>query len=129
MGSIGADSVFRVETIPELGQAIKIGENDHYWFGVAQCEGDWVGFAEGAGLGLFILPMPQMSESWRRLDLETVIRFTGAFVQCPEQGYGGIDRWFVPEDLRVDPKAYRCADCGSITCRGECVVYDELFID
>ena len=54
------------------------------------------------------------------MDRATTIKFTGAFPQDPEQGYGGVARWFVPEELRGNPDEFRCPDCQLVGCHGMC---------
>jgi hypothetical protein len=102
-----------------------IGENDHgYRFLVGKIGDRWVGFADGdLGDGKRMLFMfPAISEDYQMglLDRELVIKLTGAIAQSVEHGYGGIARWFVPEELRGKPEDFTCEHCESVGCRGSC---------
>jgi hypothetical protein len=51
-------------------------------------------------------------------DKTMAILLTGALAEDPEHGFGGIDEWLVPEDLRGEPKDFRCDRCGDVGCAG-----------
>lgn len=102
----------------------KLGENDHYWFGVGQFGDRWAGFAigtikkEGEADHDMLFLFPNLSD--KRSDLgmqskEQCIRYTLATAQHPPAGYGGIARWFVDEPLRViDPTEFVCPSCDTV---------------
>jgi len=108
----------------ELTDILKIGENDHgYSFAVGKLGGRWVGFAVGdlgeGKQGMFFLPGISEEYELGLTDRELAIRMTGAVAQSPEHGYGGIERWFVVEELRGRPEDFQCAECGEIACSGD----------
>jgi hypothetical protein len=114
-----------MSTGPEIRDVIKIGENDHgYWFGVGVLEGRWIGFAVGEiGDGNeMVFWFPQVAEGHLigLADRDKTIKLTSAIAQSPEQAYGGIKRWFIPEELRGIPDDWRCANCGEVGCPGDC---------
>lgn len=103
----------------------KIGENDYgYWFGVGRICSRWVGFAMGAlpegDQMMFFLPGISESYELGVKERELAIKLTGAIALAGEHGYGGITRWFVPEELRGKPEDYRCLDCDEVVCAGDC---------
>jgi len=114
----------------QLTDQFIIADNPGWRFGVARIGGDrWIGFArEGgfsakakaffAGEGLEATPsilmvFPEVSDGFNlgTLDRERSILLTGALAQDPESAYGGVERWFVPADLRGDPEKFRCVVC------------------
>ena len=100
----------------DLNNIVRIGDNDHgYSFVVGEVDGRWLGCAIGSGM-IFILP--GMSEEHRLglSDREQAIKLTGAVALDPTHGYGGITRWFVPEDLQGKPEDFACSECGSVGC-------------
>jgi hypothetical protein len=113
----------------QITEMEKIGENDHgYWFGVGRLGSRWVGFAMGdledGNKMMFLLP--GISESYQMGVAERgqAILLTGAIAQDFEHGYGGIARWFIPEELRGKPDDFRCDDCHSVGCAGDCIEMD-----
>jgi len=107
-------------------ETLLVGENDSgYEFGVGRIGDEWIGFAKcGHALWWFTMQAPR-----GRLgvpDRDEAIRQTHAYATAPENGYGGITRWFVQEDLRGDADAYRCPRCGAVFCNGECEKYEHL---
>src|SRR5262245_31906220 len=103
----------------QMTDRFDIGENDQsYKFAVANIGKRWVGFAYGAlengDRMLFMFPSIS-EESYLGLeDRELVIKLTGAIAQDYEHGYGGIERWFIPEELRGKPDDFRCEHCERI---------------
>lgn len=104
----------------DLTDVTIIGENDHgYRFAVGKRGHEWqalaIGKTEDETIGFFF---PNLCENrfFRDDPRETAILFAGAFAQDPENMYGGISRWFVPENLRGKPEDFRCPDCGSYDC-------------
>jgi hypothetical protein len=100
-----------------------IGENHHgYGFGVGLAGGRWIGFAAAVIKGtkaLFFLPgqaNPDMTLG--SPDADAAMRLTVAIAEAPEHGYGGIDKWLLPNGgkILVDPDEFRCPDCGEIGC-------------
>ena len=88
-----------------------------YTFAVGLVGDRWLGYALGGG-GLFVF-----SEVSRGVDLgmglddrEEAIGRVAALAQDPGHGFGGVDRWHVPERLRADPEVYRCEICGEVLC-------------
>jgi hypothetical protein len=65
---------------------------------------------------------PAISEDYQLglTDRELVIKLTGAIAQSVEHGYGGIARWFIPEELRGAPEDFTCERCETVGCRGTC---------
>ncbi len=63
---------------------------------------------------------PEIAENFTMgiLDRERAIRMTGAIAEDPESGYGGVDRWFVGEELRGKPDDFRCEMCERVGCDG-----------
>jgi len=121
----------------ELRNITIIAENDHGWrFGVAQVGDRWVGIGlesahavearaafRSEGLPVepgFVNIFSEVSEGHELglVDRDAAILLTGAAAQDPEACFGGIDRWFVPAELRGDPEQYRCANCDAIG--GDC---------
>lgn len=107
-------------------EILSIGTNAHgYSFAVGRVGERWIGFAAGRvapaphSAGIFVFS--ELSEDYvlGLKDRDEAIRYTGALAQDPEQGYGGITRWHVPEALRGDPEALRCTKCGEIHPRSE----------
>ena len=99
-----------------------IGRNDQWDFAVARIGDRYLGVAlesrytrevraAFASEGLQIEPtyMHVFAEVSEGVDLgmqdkQAAILLTGALAQDPEQGFGGIDEWLVPDDLRGEPK-------------------------
>lgn len=107
-----------------ITEVLKIGDNSHgYWFGVGKYGSRWVGFAVsvvGEGrTGIFFLPGISEDYQLGLSDREKCIRMTGAVAQSPEHGYGGIERWYIGEELRGTPEEFRCAECGEFGCSGD----------
>jgi hypothetical protein len=117
-----------------------IADNDHWRFAVGKLGEDrWCGFAlpsrspvEKAFIGAGLPPidpqmvmfLPEVCEGFNAgvKDKNRAILLTGAVAQDVESCYGGVDRWYVPEELRGDPEKYRCKTCEKIGCDGrECV--------
>lgn len=115
----------------QITDRLDIGENDHgYKFAVGKIGDRWVGFADGKlddGNRMFFL-FPEISEDYQMglTDRDGVIKLTGAIAQSVEHGYGGIARWFIPEELRGDPKDFTCERCESVGCRGGCEQEDYI---
>ncbi len=126
----------------ELHDVTIIAENDHGWrFGVGRIGERWVGFgtesaareqsraafdSEGLPVDpgyLHLFTEVGTATEMGVADRDEAIRLTGAAAQDPEACFGGIDRWFVAEDLRGDPEKYRCPDCDGIG--GDCVCDEE----
>jgi hypothetical protein len=108
----------------KLNDPFIIGYNDHgYMFGVARVGERWVGFALAALSngrdGMFLLPGISSDHRLGLADRERAIRMVGAVASAPEHGYGGIERWFVGEELRGKPDDFRCVECGEVGCSGE----------
>lgn len=112
----------------ELTQTRIIAENDAgYEFGVGLLGRRWVGFALARRdtSEPFLMFFSEVSTEDYQLGLEDrdeAIRLTAALAVDPEN-YGGVDRWLIDEELRGDPEAYRCPQCGRVGCRGDC--FDE----
>lgn len=107
-----------------ITNAMLIGENDHgYRFGVGQIGERWIGFA-ASDVGLFFFPGIAEDYLLGLLDRALVIKLTGAIARDVEQGYGGIARWFVPEELRGNPEDFRCENCQQVACDKQCYEYD-----
>jgi hypothetical protein len=109
----------------KMTDRLDIGENDQgYKFAIAKIGERWVGFADGAleNGDRIIFMFPHISEDYRMglTDRDLVIKMTGAIAQANEHGYGGVARWFVPEDLRGRPEDFTCEYCESVGCRGTC---------
>lgn len=99
-----------------IEQTVPVGTNGHgYDFEVGLIGGFWVGYARGGG-GLFFFAGISKDHQLGVKDQREAILKTGAIAQDPDQGYGGIDLWFVPEDLRGKPDDYRCETCGEVCC-------------
>lgn len=108
----------------ELSDIIKIGKNDYgYEFAVGRIGHQWIGFAIGNlgrdGKAIFFFPNIQEDCQMGVKDKTLAILLTGAIAKDPEQGYGGISAWFVGEELRGDPDAFRCTNCDRVGCDGE----------
>lgn len=108
----------------KLENVAVIGSNRRgYEFCVGLCMGNWLGFARASDPAqrqmLFILH--EVSEGLKLgvSDRDLAIRATGAAVQVPEQGFGGIDEWLVPEALRGKPIDFACRECGKLSV-GDC---------
>ena len=112
----------------ELTEVVWIGRNAHgYTFGVGRLGDRWVGFARGewsehgeARQDLFVFPEVSYGPLLGLPDRTQAILITGAIAQDPVHGYGGVEEWLVPPELRGDPDAFRCEDCGDVGCQGEC---------
>lgn len=107
----------------EVKEGFLIGVNNQgYSFSVGLLGDRWVGFAQHKD-DRMIHFFPEISEEFEMglPDKETAIRLTAALAQTPEKGYGGVDRWFIKEDLRGNPADYRCGECQEVGCRGNCV--------
>lgn len=103
-----------------------IGSNRHGWtFGIGQLGEHWVGFALGDG---FLNIMAEVSEGFQLglKDADLAMRMTSAVAVDPEQLFGGVDRWFIPEQCRGDPEDYRCEVCGEIGCDCRLEIYESL---
>lgn len=106
-----------------INDPVLIASNRHgYRFLVGRISGGggdrWVGYSvsrldDGR---LFACFFPQVSEGhvMGLRDRATAIRLTGAVALDSEEGFGGVDRWFVGPELRGDPADFRCPDCGEI---------------
>jgi hypothetical protein len=126
-----------------------IGHNCRWCFAIAKNGDRWLGVAiEGweltmvmearASEGLTIKSLwmhifPHVSDGSQlgMKDKKIAILLTGALAQEDEQGFGGIDEWLVPEDMRGDPDKFRCKQCGTVGCedrdRPNCCGVDEYF--
>lgn len=123
----------------ELSDLFIIAENDLYRFGVGCCNGRWLGFAlEGefsrrvkqafAAEGMAVDPhctfvFPEVADNFElgMTDRDKAILLTGALAQDLENGYGGVEKWHVPPNLRGDPEKFRCGHCERVGCDGrEC---------
>lgn len=112
----------------DIGNILKIGENDQgYYFAVGKIHGRWFGFAVGdldhEQTGVWILPGMGEGHELGVKNRAQAIKLTGAIAQSGEHGYGGISRWFVPEELRGKPEDLVCNGCGSVGCPGDCFDY------
>ena len=129
---------------------VLIGSNDTWRFLVARIDGGhrWVGLAaprrsssEQAFHDVGFPVSPQMLMiltlvgdgcEMGILDRDLAIRLVGAIAQNAEDGYGGIDTWNVPEDLRGHPNQFRCVLCDRVGCNGtECrdAFFDGGFVE
>jgi hypothetical protein len=127
-----------------------LGENDGWGFYVGRTNGRWIGFGgpstftvrlrralQAEGLipeqaGLFIFPEVSEGYALGVLDKDRAIRLTLAVACDSEHGFGGIERWHVPESLRPGPDEFRCENCETIGCDGKSCVeeysaYDDEF--
>lgn len=122
-----------------------IGRNDLWQFGIGKLGDRWVGVAGQSEIasaaksafaseGLAVEPeylhilseVSEESELGMR-DKRAAILLIGALAQDPESGFGGIDKWFVPEELRGDPEKFRCERCATVGCSGkDCSDCDQL---
>jgi len=119
----------------EIHDILLIGENDYGWeFAVGRIGERWLGFARDgafsqhvrqafASEGLAVEPgymhlFPEVAEGVEigLPDKERAILLTGALAQDPEQPFGGIDRWHVPEEQRGKPDDFRCPNCDRVGC-------------
>jgi hypothetical protein len=102
-----------------IEEEVEVGTNGFgYTFCVGLVSGCWLGYARTGG-GLFLMSEIATGHQLGIVDRDEAIRRVGALAQDPENAYGGIDLWFVAEDLRGDPEAYRCAECGRVCCDGD----------
>ena len=114
----------------EIGNILQVGENDigyRFAVGTIPDEGGgvrWIGFAD-SDVGAFIFPAICEGHMMGTKDRDRAIKLTGAIAQSFEHGYGGVDRWFVPEELRGKPEDFRCQHCEMVGCNGICVDDDE----
>ena len=116
-----------------------VGRNEHWQFAVAKVGDRWLGVAlEGKftrqardAFQAQGLPVPddymhvfaKVSDGFElgMKDKNRAMLLVGAIAQDPEQGFGGVDEWLVPEELRGDPEKFRCLKCGEVGCNGtEC---------
>jgi hypothetical protein len=109
----------------QITDRFEIGENDHgYRFAIGKMGDRWIGFADGdLGNGKRVLFMfPHISENYQMgmADRDLVIKLTGAIAESLEHGYGGIERWFIPDELRGKPEDFTCEYCEGVGCRGTC---------
>lgn len=108
-------------------EVYKIGENDWgYWFGIGLLKDRWTGFAVGTwkddkGEHQMMFFFPEIADDlvMGKTDRDLVIKLTGAIAQSVEHAYGGVSRWFVPEDLRGKPEDFICEVCSSVGCDKE----------
>lgn len=111
---------------------VAIGENRHgYTFCAGKLACAWYGIAIGKinekEHMAFILPgcsedeidhlLPEISEDSDVRSL--IIRRVGAVAFFGEHGYGGIENWLVPENLRGTIEEFLCAECESVSCTPE----------
>lgn len=109
----------------DIAERLDIGENDHgYKFAVGKIGDRWVGFADGEldGSDRMLFMFPAISDDYQLglKNRELVIKLTGAIAQSGEHAYGGIARWFIPAELRGNPKDFICEYCECVGCRGTC---------
>lgn len=116
-----------------------IGRNDSWQFAVAKAGDRWLGVAlEGqatraaraafASEGLphtqgYMHVFAEVSQGYGlgMTDKCQAMLLVGALAQDPEQSFGGIDEWLVPEDMRGRPEMFVCERCGAVLCLGrEC---------
>ena len=112
----------------EISETVKVGENDYgYTFFVGLYGSRWIGFAVGEEREkerkmMFIFPEISSNGTLGVTSLDEAIRMTGALAEDVESGFGEIERWCVPEELRGDPDDYRCENCGAVCCDGfDCI--------
>lgn len=118
---------------------VLIGENDLYQFAAGRLGGQWFGYAVGQinknERMAFLLPgcdedsidylLPEISDDDDVRNM--IIKRVGAVAAHFEHGYGGIERWFVEEDLRGTVYDFECAECGSVACSpGDHNDYDDF---
>lgn len=118
--------------VDDIKNIFKIGENDHgYCFAVGMIHGRWHGFAvgilENGEKMVFFLPGISEGHLLGVSDRARAIKLTGAIAQSSEHGYGGIERWFVPEELQGKPEDFICEGCQSVGCSGDC--FDDYGFD
>ncbi len=124
----------------QIDEVLVIGENDGgYQFAVGRIADRWIGFARDNAFsrraraafraegfapepaGLFVFHEVGEDCQMGLTDKGRAIRLTGAVACDPESSYGGIDRWYVPEELRGRPDDFRCEHCERVGCDGrEC---------
>jgi hypothetical protein len=116
-----------------FSRIISVGKNQQgYTFAVGEARGRWLGFALCRVQGqqtIFVFPEVSESSLMGLAAWEQAIRLTAAIAQAPEQGYGGVDCWHVPQHYRANPDDYRCEDCGEVGCQGECRQEAECFAE
>jgi len=116
----------------KVQDVVQVGENDlGYRFAVGAIPDEdggvrWIGYAD-SDVGAFIFPGICEGHMMGIKDRERAIKLTGAIAQSFEHGYGGVERWFVTEELRGKPEDFRCADCQEIGCDGWCSYHSEDF--
>jgi hypothetical protein len=102
-----------------IEEQVIIGDNRHgYAFAVGRVGDRWLGYAI-TRLGLFLFPGVSEGVDLGMEDRDEAIRRVGAIAQDLNSGYGGVETWHVPEELRGDPGRYRCDVCGEICCEDD----------
>lgn len=118
----------------KITDSIHIGDNADlgYRFGVGKVGGRWVGFAIGntdGGGCMFMLSISP--DAWLGVvERDDAIRRSAAFIQSPENGYGGFTHWHMDDSLRSVADDFRCETCNDVCCNGRCRDYEfevELF--
>lgn len=102
----------------EITNQLLVGANASYSFRVGQVGKRWVGFAFGGGM-IFFFPAISEGHQLGILDKDKATRLTGAIAEDENSGYGGIDRWSVPEELRGKPDDFRCKVCDEVGCSAD----------
>lgn len=112
-----------MDTLP-IADSVRVGENDHWKFGVGRLEERWIGFAVGdcedGTKFMHIFPEISAGPELGVGSREDAIRMVSALACDPEQSFGGIDEWFIDESLRASPDDFRCENCGTCGCPGDC---------
>lgn len=110
----------------EIDDALLMGDNDvGYEFFIGRVQGRWIGFAAAdvpgvEGKGIFVFHEISDGPLLGLTDRDEAIRRVHAVATAPENGFGGVDRWYSDEQLRAEPAAYRCGHCDQLCCDGEC---------
>ncbi len=129
---------------------LSVGSNDRWQFAVAKVGDRWLGVAmecqfsravkvafAAEGLAVrsgYMHVFGEVSEEFElgMKDQTKAILLVGALARDAEQGFGGIDDWLVPEELRGDPDDFRCNNCWAVGCDGrdcEEVCGPEVFLE
>lgn len=109
----------------KTGRTILIAETEHWKVCVGQLmdSGRWIGFALGdlEDGGQFMNVFPQVGDGQMGVtSRDEAFRQACACVLNPEECYGEVETWHLPESKRATPEDYRCENCDEVLCDRRC---------
>ena len=105
-----------------IDRLLMVGQNARgFEFSIGLLNHRWVAFVRrrmvyGTEIHIFRARYESYTPSGSDLIRARVIGMVAAIAQDPARGFGGVDEWYVEEELRATPEQYRCPHCGKVAC-------------